>query len=90
MSAASDLIDRLEKETGVRIDAHDAHDGDNIAMSGLLGAMSRELGQSPGLGERDDVAAGMLLHHKMSPAGKREKESKDARAALLSASLGLG
>ena len=44
MSAASDLIERLEAETGQRIDDND---GDNLAMAGLLGVMSRLMGYSP-------------------------------------------
>jgi len=87
MSAASDLIERLEKETGQRIDDND---GDNNAMAGLMGAMSRELGQSPGLDERDDVAAGLLIRHRNSPEGKQERRNKEAQAAFLLASLGLG
>ena len=65
MSAASDLIERMEAETGQRIDDND---GDNLAMAGLLGAMSRIMGQSPPTyRERDDVAAGVLIKHQMSP-----------------------
>ena len=53
----------MENETGQRID-----DGDNLAMAGLFGAMSRLLGQSPpAYQERDDVAVGVLIQHQMSP-----------------------
>lgn len=85
MSAASDLIERLEAETGQRIDDND---GDNMAMAGLLGAMSRLMGQSPAsYTERDDVAAGVLIKHQMSPEYKREQESKEMMAAMLAGGM---
>lgn len=85
MSAASELIERMEAETGQRIDDND---GDNLAMAGLLGAMSRMLGQSPdSYTERDDVAAGALIHHRMSPAGQREQEGKEMLANLLTSGM---
>lgn len=57
MSAANDLITRLEKETGHRIDEEKSP-----AMAGLLGAMSRKMGLSPDTyQERDDVAAGIAI-----------------------------
>lgn len=81
MSEASDLIERLEKETGQRIDDND---GDNLAMAGLLGAMSRLMGQSPpSYTERDDVVAGLLIKHQMSPKYKREQEGKRLLTDLL-------
>lgn len=85
MSEANDLIDRLEKETGQRIDDND---GDNNAMAGLLGAMSRELGQSPpSYRECDDVAAGILIKHQMSPEGQREKKGKEMLAEMLASGM---
>ncbi len=81
MTAASDLIERMEKETGQRIDDND---GDNMAMAGVFGAMSRLMGQSPSTyQERDDVAAGVLIKHQMSPEGQREQASKDMLAQML-------
>ena len=85
MSEASDLIERLERETGRRIDAND---GDNLAMAGLFGAISRVMGKSPATyTERDDVAAGLLIRHQMTPEYKREQESKAMLANLLRAGL---
>lgn len=85
MSDANDLIERLEAETGQRIDDND---GDNLAMAGLLGAMSRILGQSPpSYRERDDVAAGLLIRHKMSPAGQKEESNKQVLAELLTSGM---
>ena len=82
MPAASDLIERMEAETGQRIDDND---GDNMAMAGLLGAMSRLMGQSPSTyRKRDDVAAGVLIRHQMSPEYQQEQESKRLMAAMLS------
>jgi len=85
MSAASDLIERMEKETGQRIDDND---GDNMAMAGLIGAMSRLMGQSPAsYTERDDVVAGALIRHQMSPEYKREQARKEMIAAMLAGGM---
>lgn len=85
MSDAGDLIDRLERETGQRIDDNG---GDNLAIAGLFGAMSRLLGQSPPTyRERDDVAAGLYIRHQMSPAGQREEEAKKLLAELLASGM---
>ena len=54
MSEASDLIERMERETGQRIDSND---GDNMAMAGLFGALARAMGKSSH-DARDDFAAG--------------------------------
>jgi hypothetical protein len=81
MSAASDLIERMEAETGQRIDNNN---GDNLAVAGLLGAMSRLMGQLPAsYVERDDVAAGLLIKHQMSPEYQREQETKELITSLL-------
>jgi len=81
MSEASDLIERLEAETGQRIDDND---GDNNAMAGLFGAISRIMGNSPpSYRERDDVVAGLLIRHRMSPEGKAEAERERMLADLL-------
>jgi hypothetical protein len=85
MSKASDLIERLEAETGQRIDDND---GDNLAIAGLLGAMSRLLGQSPATyRERDDVVAGLLIKHQISPEYQREEEDKKIITSLLASGI---
>lgn len=85
MSAASDLIERLEAETGQRIDDND---GDNAALAGLFGAVSRIMGQSPpSYRECDDVAAGMLIRHKMRPEYKAEQEANQLMASLLASGM---
>ncbi len=85
MSAASDLIERMEKETGQRIDDND---GDNMAMAGLFGAMSRIMGKSPSsYQERDDVAAGLLIKHQMSDKYKEEQERNEVIANMLKSGL---
>ncbi len=85
MSEASDLIERLERETGQRIDSNG---GDNNAMAGLLGAMSRLMGQSPAsYKERDDVVAGLLIKHQMSPEYACEQESKKMIAEMLASGM---
>jgi len=81
MSAANDLIERLERETGQRIDDND---GDNNAMAGLLGAMSRLMGESPpNYTSHEDVAAGILIQHQMSPEYKREQQGEKLVANML-------
>lgn len=81
MSAASDLIERMEAETGQRVDDND---GDNLAMAGLVGAMSREMEQSPPTyHECDDVAAGLLIQRQMSLEHQQEEEKKQVMAVLL-------
>lgn len=81
MSVASDLIERLEAETGQRIDDDD---GDNMAMAGLLGAMSRLMGKSPkSYRERDDVVAGLLIRQHMSPEYQQKQEDEALLASLL-------
>lgn len=85
MSAASDLIERLEAETGQRIDDNDS---DNLAMAGLFGAISRLMGQSPKTyRECDDVAAGLLIKHQVSPEYQREQEGKKIMAAMLAGGM---
>lgn len=81
MTVASDLIERAEKETGQRIDSNE---GDNNAIALLMGALSRELKQSPqNYKERDDLAAGILIKHRMSPEGQAEKENNKLIASML-------
>ncbi len=85
MSASSELIERMEKETGQRIDDNG---GDNNAMASLMGAMSRALGQSPAsYTERDDVVAGLLIRHQMTPEYKQEQESKRMMAQMLAGGM---
>jgi len=81
MSVARDLIERLEEETGQRIDDND---GDNAAMAGLFGAVSRLMGQSPpSYRECDDVAAGVLIRHQMTSQYQDEQAAYDLMASLL-------
>ena len=85
MTAANDLIERLETETGQRIDDND---GDNLATAGLLGALSRLMGYSPAsYREYDDVAAGILIRHRMLPKYQREQEAQDLMASLLATGM---
>jgi hypothetical protein len=85
MSEASDLIERMERETGQRVDDNG---GDNMAVAGLIGALARMMGKTPSTyTERDDVAAGVLIKHQASPAYKREQESKEIMVAMLMGGL---
>ena len=75
------MIERLEAETGQRIDDNG---GDNPVIARLLGAMSRLMGYSPpSYREQDDVAAGIVIKHRMSPGYHRKQESKKLMAAML-------
>lgn len=79
MSAASDLIERLERETGQRVD-----DPGSMAMIGLLGAAVRLLRHAPHrCTEHDDVALGIVVQHRMSPAYAREQQANDLLAEML-------
>jgi len=82
-NTASDLISRMERETGQRIDVSD---GNNLAMAGLFGAIAREIGES-GHSERDDIAAGVILRHQISPQGQREEASNEILANLLASGM---
>lgn len=85
MSKASELIERMERETGQRIDDNG---GDNFAMNGLFGAIAREMGQAPkSCSERDDVAVGTVLRHRMSPEYEREQRMKELFVELFIAGL---
>lgn len=76
---ARDLIERLERETGQRVDDNG---GDNFAMAGLFGALARAMGQSNHQ-PRDDVAAGVLIRHQMTPEYEAEQRSKRMMAEML-------
>lgn len=82
---ASELIERLENETGCRIDDNE---GDNLAMAGLVGAISRIMKLSPpSYQERDDVVAGLYIQHLNSHEGKAQEEQKQMLAELLASGL---
>ena len=57
-------------------------------MAGLLGAMSRLMGQSPAsYTEHEDVAAGLLIKHQMSPEHAREQASKEMIVEMLAGGM---
>ncbi len=79
----AELIERLEKECGCRIDDND---GDNLAMAGLFGAIARMMGKTPPMYKpRDDVAAGLLIRHQMSSEYAQEKRQEELIAQMLMA-----
>ena len=81
MLSANELIERMEKETGQELDVSDPH---NVVVAGLLGALSRAMGQSPqSYGEQGDVVAGVMLRHQMTSAYQREQKSKEALVEVL-------
>lgn len=83
MSAASDLIERLEAETGQCVD-----DPGSLALVGLFGALSREMGLSPkAYTPHDDVAAGIFIQHQMSPEWEQGQAAREMLAQLLSAGM---
>ena len=81
MSAASDLIEKMEKETGQRVD-----DANSMAMAGLFGALSRMMGKSQH-DEHDDVVAGLLIQHQMTPEYEEEQRGKELLASLIMGGL---
>jgi len=82
-SSASDLIERLESETGQRFDSNG---GDNATMAGLFGALSRMMGQHQ-FDERDDVAVGLLIRHQMTPEYAAEQRSRMLMAEMLAGGM---
>lgn len=80
---ASELIERMERETGQRVDDNGF---DNMAIVGLFGALARGLGQSHHQ-PRDDVAAGVLARYRTTEAYRREQEGKRALVSLLVAGV---
>ncbi|MGI9338347.1 MAG: hypothetical protein ACR2P4_07560 [Gammaproteobacteria bacterium] len=79
MSEASKLIERLEAETGQRFDSND---GDNFTMAGLFGALARAMGDSSHQ-ERDDVAAGVVMRHRMTPEYEQQQHAKHMLGEML-------
>lgn len=73
MSAASDLIERAEREGGGRFD-----DPNSNAQAILLGALAREMGKSS-FDSRDDFAVGTLIGEEIANGDAR----RAADAALL-------
>jgi hypothetical protein len=70
----TNLIEQWEEETGQR---WDSNDGDNLTMAGIMGTMSRLLGKS-NQQPKDDLVAGMLIQHQMSPEGQRQAAAEEA------------
>lgn len=77
--AATDLIERAERECGGRFD--DERAGANV-MNVILGALARKRGQSNHRPE-DDFVAGVIVRHQNSAAGARERASDEALGRLL-------
>jgi len=78
---ASELISRLENETGQRVD-----DPNSMAYAGLLGAVARAMGVSK-FDARDDVAVGVVLGYQMSPEHQAEEDALNTFANLLKAGM---
>jgi len=83
MNDASSLIEQMERETGQRIDDHD---GDNFAIAGLFGVLARAMGNSNHQA-RDDVAAGVLIRHQMTPEWEAEQRAKRLMAEMMVAGV---
>lgn len=83
MSKASDLIERMEQECGCR---WDDNGGDNMAMAGIFGALARAMGKTQHA-ERDDVAAGVVLRHQMTPEYKAQERSNAIMAEMMIAGV---
>ena len=78
---ASELICRLEEETGQRVDAPNS-----MAYLGLLGAVAREMGVSK-FDAKDDVAVGVVLGYQMSPEHQAEEDALNSFVNLLKAGM---
>jgi hypothetical protein len=95
----SDMAFRGRVSTALRdmghiIEAHEAYqderyeDSDSV-MTGLFGAMAQALQGTRYGGDPvgNDIAAGTLVRHRMSPEYQRELEAKQMMAGLLLAGL---
>lgn len=80
MSAASDLIERAERESGQRINEPNSN-----AIAILLGALSRELGQHR-FPERDDMAVGLLIQDEIAN-GEERRRWRESLVGLLQVGL---
>lgn len=76
-----EMIERIERETGQRWD-----DPRGTALSGLFGAVARAMGENPH-GPKDDVAAGLLLQHQMTPEYAREQAVRQMMADMLAGGM---
>lgn len=88
MSAASDLIERMERETGQRI--YD-NDGDNNAVAGCIGAIARMMGNTAHTDYADDpkidVPVGMYIKATSTPEYKARERSKELMLEMFMAGL---
>ena len=84
MSESNDLIERMERETGQRIDDNG---GDNNAMAGLIGAMARLMGKTAHTRYADDpkmdVPVGMYLKATSTPEYLAAQKQNEALAEAL-------
>lgn len=83
MSDASELIERMERETGQRIEDND---GNNFAITGLFGALARAMGKS-NHDSRDDIEAGVIIKHQMTPEYEREEKGKRMLASMIASGV---
>jgi hypothetical protein len=85
------------RSRGHIIEAHEVwadsrHDGDGNAMTGIMGAVAmmlenRDYGQEGESLVGCEWAAGEIVKHNMSPAGRKEDEQKKATLALIRAGI---
>jgi hypothetical protein len=80
-SPASQLISRMERETGQRVD-----DPGSNALAGLFGAMARMMGKT-NYPPQDDVVAGLLILHQMTPEYQNDQRSKEMITGMLTAGM---
>lgn len=91
MSTANDLTERMERETGCRIDSNG---GDNAAIAGLMGAVRREMGnagmlpKTPWHTERDDVAVGMYLKATSTPEYIAKQDALKMMCSMIGPDMG--
>ena len=84
MSAASDLIERMERETDQQIDSDDPN---NMVMTGLFDVVTSMMEKSSH-DELDDVVAGLLvILHQMTLEYRNEQASRKIIASLLAGGL---
>lgn len=85
MDEATKLIERAEKESGCLFDENGMN---NMAMCTILGAISRKMGISPkSYDQRQDMAAGIEIRHKMTPENIERERSMNMFAHLISGGM---
>jgi hypothetical protein len=88
METAGDLIERMEREAGCRVDDND---GNNLAVAGLMGAMARLMGKTAHTDYANDpkmdIPVGMYIQATNTPEHRAREAAGRAMAEMLCAGM---